>query len=116
MQAKKQQSEPDMEEWTGSKLGKEYVKAVYCHSAYLTYMQSVSECEVTQSRATLCDPWTVIHQVSPACASFNPAFTQCTLHIGKEMATHSSILVWRIPWTEDPGGLHSSGSQRVGHG
>ena len=31
--------EPDMEQWTGSKLGKEYVKAVYCHPAYLTYMQ-----------------------------------------------------------------------------
>ena len=33
----------------------------------------------------------------------------------KEMATHSSILVWRIPWTEDPGGLQSMGSQRVGY-
>ena len=33
----------------------------------------------------------------------------------KEMATHSSILAWRIPWTEDPGGLLSTGSQRVGH-
>ena len=32
----------------------------------------------------------------------------------KEMATHSSILAWRIPWTEEPGGLQSSGSQRVG--
>ena len=31
------------------------------------------------------------------------------------MATHSSILAWRIPWTEDPGGLQSTGSQRVGH-
>ena len=31
-----------------------------------------------------------------------------------EMATHSSILAWRIPWTEEPGGLHSIGSQRVG--
>ena len=40
MQVKKQQLEPDMEQWTGSKLGKEYVKAVYCHPAYLTYMQS----------------------------------------------------------------------------
>ena len=39
-QVKKQQLELDMEQWTGSKLGKEYVKAVYCHSAYLTYMQS----------------------------------------------------------------------------
>ena len=36
MQVKKQQLEPDMEKWTGSKLGKEYVKAVYCHPAYLT--------------------------------------------------------------------------------
>ena len=42
VQVKKQQLEPDTEEWTGSKLGKEYVKAVYCHSAYLTYMRSTS--------------------------------------------------------------------------
>ena len=33
----------------------------------------------------------------------------------KEMATHSSILAWRIPWTEEPGGLQCIGSQRVGH-
>ena len=33
----------------------------------------------------------------------------------KGMATHSSILAWRIPWTEDPGGLQSMGSQRVEH-
>ena len=33
----------------------------------------------------------------------------------KEMATHSIILAWRIPWTEEPGGLKSMGSQRVGH-
>ena len=33
----------------------------------------------------------------------------------KEMATHSSILAWKIPWTEEPGRLHSTGSQRVGH-
>ena len=33
----------------------------------------------------------------------------------KEMATHSSILAWRIPWTEEPGELQSTGSQRVGH-
>ena len=42
IQVKKQQLEPDMEQWTGSKLGKEYVKAEYCHPAYLTYMQSTS--------------------------------------------------------------------------
>ena len=33
----------------------------------------------------------------------------------KEMATHSSILAWKIPWTEEPGGLQSMGSQRVKH-
>ena len=33
----------------------------------------------------------------------------------KEVASHSSILAWRIPWTEEPGGLQSMGSQRVGH-
>ena len=42
MQVKKQQLEPDMEQQTGSKLGKEYIKAVYCHPIYLTYMQSTS--------------------------------------------------------------------------
>ena len=45
MQVKKQQLKQDMEQQTGSKSGKEYVKAVSCHSAYLTYMQSTS-CEI----------------------------------------------------------------------
>ena len=37
------------------------------------------------------------------------------LSLEKEIATHSSILVWKIPWTEEPGGLHSMGSQQVSH-
>ena len=41
MQFKKQQLELDMEQWTGSKLGKEYIKAVYCHPAYLTYIEYI---------------------------------------------------------------------------
>ena len=45
IQVLKQQLEPDMGQWTGSKLGKEYTKAVYCHPAYLTYMQRTS-CEM----------------------------------------------------------------------
>ena len=45
MQVKKQHLEANMEQQTGSKLGKEYIKAVCCHSAYLTYMQSLS-CEM----------------------------------------------------------------------
>ena len=42
MQLRKQKLELDTEQWTNFKLGKEYVKAVYCHPAYLTYMQSTS--------------------------------------------------------------------------
>ena len=45
MQFKKQELELDMEQQTGSKSGKEYIKAEYCHPAYLTYMQSTS-CEM----------------------------------------------------------------------
>ena len=45
MQAKKQQLEQDMEQWVGSKLGKKYIKAVYCHPAHLTSIQSTS-CEM----------------------------------------------------------------------
>ena len=45
MQVKKQQFELDMEQQTGSKSGKQYVKAPYCHPVYLTYMQSIS-CEM----------------------------------------------------------------------
>ena len=45
MRVKKQQIELDMEQQTGSKLGKEYIKAVYCHPAYLTYMKSTT-CEM----------------------------------------------------------------------
>ena len=63
MQVKKQQLEADMEQWTGSKLEKEYVKAVYCHPAYLTYKQGVwvGGCVcvcvlVAQLCPTLCDP------------------------------------------------------------
>ena len=46
MQVKKQQLKPDVEQQTGSKLGKEYVNAVYCHLACLTYIQSTS-CEMS---------------------------------------------------------------------
>ena len=47
MQTKKQQLELDMGQQTGSKSGKEYVKAIYCHPAYLTYMQSTS-CKILE--------------------------------------------------------------------
>ena len=58
MQVKKQQLEPDMEQQIGSKLGKEYVKAVYCNTACLTYIQSAAAAaaKLLQSCPTLCDP------------------------------------------------------------
>ena len=56
MWVKKQQLELDMEQGTGSKLGTEYGKAVYCHPAYLTYMQSAVPCLVARSCSTLCNP------------------------------------------------------------
>ena len=79
-------------------------------------------------------PWTVAHQ-APQSMGFSrqeywsglPAYTEknsilsqymkCPewANLQREMATHSSILAWRIPWFEEPGGLQSTGSQRVGH-
>ena len=49
MQVKKQQLEPDTEQQTGSKLGKEYIKAVYCHSAYITNIQSTYGLDKSQA-------------------------------------------------------------------
>ena len=58
MQVKKQQLEPDMKQWTGSKSGKDYIKAVYCHLAYLTYVQSTScECRARWSTSWNQDYW-----------------------------------------------------------
>ena len=52
MQVKKQKLELDVEQQTGSKLGKEYVKAIYCHLAYLTYMQGSVHTPGGESRST----------------------------------------------------------------
>ena len=51
MQVKKQQLALDMEQWTGSKLGKEHIKAEYCHSAYLTYMQAYIRLVLEEAQA-----------------------------------------------------------------
>ena len=65
MQVKKQQLEPDMEQQTGSKLRKEYDKAVYCHPAYLTYMQSTSYEMLVESRLPGEIPTTSDMQMTP---------------------------------------------------
>ena len=57
MQVKTQQLELDMEQWTGFRLGKEYVKAVYCYPAYLTYMQSNEKCWAGGSASWNQDCW-----------------------------------------------------------
>ena len=49
MQVKKQQLELNMEQWTGSKLGKEHVKALYCHPAYLTYIMQNARLDEAQA-------------------------------------------------------------------
>ena len=54
MQVKKQQLELDMEQQTGSKSGKEYIKAVYCHPAYLTYMQIMEKAKEFQKNIYFC--------------------------------------------------------------
>ena len=60
--------------------------------------------------------WAVVHGVAKSRTQLS-SFT-FTFHfhaLEKEMATHSSTLVWKIPWMEEPGGLQSMGSLRVGH-
>ena len=64
--------------------------------------------------------WATVHGVAKSQTRLSE-FTFTFTFLGqedpleKEMATHSSILAWRIRWTEEPGGLQSMGSQRVGH-
>ena len=80
MQVKKQQLETNMEQWTGSKLGKEYIKAAYCHLAYLTYIKSsVQFTSVTQSYPTLCDPMDCSMPDLPGHHQL-PEFTQTRVH------------------------------------
>ena len=75
MQIKKWQLEPDMEQQTGSR----YVKTVYCHPAYLTYMQSQSVSTVAQSCPTLCDPMNCSTPGLPVHHQL-PEFTQTHVH------------------------------------
>ena len=101
MQVRKQQLELDMEQQTGSKLGKEYVKVVYCHPAYLTYMQNPMDGGAW---------WTAVHGVARSWTRLNDFTFAFHFHaLEKEMATHSSVLAWRIPGTGESDGLPSLG-------
>ena len=60
--------------------------------------------------------WAAVHGVTKSRTQLSDfTFTFHFYALEKEMATHSSVLAWRIPGTEDPGGLQSLGSRRVGH-
>ena len=82
-------------------------------------MKVKSESEVAQSGATLHDPMDCslpglsMHGIFQEYWSGFPCSSPDPLV--EDMATHSSILAWRIPWTEESGGLQFIGSQRVGH-
>ena len=69
--------------------------------------------EMVMDREAWC---AAIHGVAKSQTLLNDfTFTFHFHALEKEMATHSSVLAWKIPWTEEPGGLQSVGSQRVGH-
>ena len=59
-------TESDMEQWPGSKLGKEYVKTVYCHPVYLTYIQSEVKVKSLSCVRLFATPWTIAHQAPPS--------------------------------------------------
>ena len=60
--------------------------------------------------------WAAVHELAKSRTRLSDfTFTFHFHALEKEMATHSSTLAWRIPWTEEPGGLPSMGSLRVGH-
>ena len=86
MQVRKQPLELDMEQQTGFKLGKEYVKAVYCHSAYLTYMQSTS-CEM---------PGWMKHKLELRLPKEHTGHSKHPLPTTQEKILHTDITRWSI--------------------
>ena len=91
MQDKKQQLEMDMEKQTGSKFGKEYIKAVYCHPSYLTYRVQFSS--VAQSCPTLCDPMNLSMPGLPVHHQL-PEFSQTHVHqVNKNGLFHQYLVI-----------------------
>ena len=101
MQVKKQQLELDMEQRTGSKFGKECVKVVYCHPAYLTYMQSTS-CEIPGWIKNWCF-WTVVLEKtfespldSKEIQLVNPKENQPWIFTGRTDADAEAPVLWPL--------------------
>ena len=136
MQVKKQQLELDMEQQTGSNLGEEYVKALYCHPAYLTYMQSIP-CEILgwmkhKLEFRLLGEISVTSdmQMTPPLLDFSVgshskvstnnvgdlgSISGSGRSPGKGNGNPLQYSFQKIPWMEERGRLQSMGSQRVGH-
>ena len=105
MQIKKQYLEPDMEKWTSSKLGKEYIKVVYRHPVYLTYMQSVHfSCSVVSDSLRPHEP----QHARPPCPSPAPGvhLNPCPLSRWCHPTISSSV----IPFSSSPQSFPASGS------
>ena len=80
------------------------------HVTYLDFM--------TNSQTYTCDGTSLVAQMVKRLPTMQETRVQSLVRedlLEKEMATHSSILAWKIPWMEEPGGLQSMGLQRVGH-
>ena len=110
MNVRKQQLEPNMEQKTASTLGKEssrlYIVTLVDFNLYAEYI--MQNARLAEAQAGIKISGRNINNLRYA--------DDTTLMAGsKEMATYSIILAWRIPWTEEPGGVLSIGFQRVGY-
>ena len=114
MQVKKQQLEPDMEQWTGSKLGKEYTQAVSCHPAYLTSMQSTSpksmssELVMPSNHLILCRPLLLLPSIFPSIRVFSNESALCirwpkdwsfSFNISPS-SEHPGLISFRMDWLD----------------
>ena len=73
------------------------------------------QCSCLENPMDRGDWWAAVHGVARGQTQLSDFFTFHFHVLEKEMATHSSVLAWRIPWTAEPGGLPSTGLHRVGH-
>ena len=88
----------------------------------LFFFASVLICLINALLFTVCESFTYLVHLTPkyiigslCCSSFNSYLLNAVPDTGVGNTTHSSVLAWKIPWTEKPCGLWSMGSQRVGH-
>ena len=114
MQVRKQQLELDMEQQTGSKSGKDYFKVIYCHPAYLTYVEYITrEGDGTPLQYSCLEnpmdggAWLAAdHGVVKSRTRLRDFTFTFPFHaLEKEMASHSSVPAWRIPGMAEPGRL-----------